>query len=185
MRKLATIIDISRELSEGTEVYPGDQPFVREQTCAVSKGDATNVSAVRGSSHAATHIDHPSHLYEGAAEPRLETFVGPTIVVERIDRLANVAPNMRVLIKGEHPLEPDDVDFLIGRGVVLVGVETMSVDALDSNDLPNHHKLLSAGIAILESLDLTDASPGVYELIALPLKIPNADATWVRAVLRK
>ena len=41
------------------------------------------------------------------------------------------------------------------------------------------------GITILESLDLSRVSDGLYELIALPLKIVGADGAPVRAVLRE
>jgi arylformamidase len=47
-----------------------------------------------------------------------------------------------------------------------------------------HHRLDAAGILILENLDLRAAAPGVYELIALPLKIAGAEGSPIRAVLR-
>jgi arylformamidase len=81
-------------------------------------------------------------------------------------------------------LAADVPDWLRERGVVLVGVDVPSVDALDSKDLPNHHALGRNGIAILESLYLKDVPEGVYELMALPLKLVGADGAPVRAVLR-
>ena len=39
-------------------------------------------------------------------------------------------------------------------------------------------------MAILEGLVLTDVPEGLYELIALPLKLVGFDASPVRAVLR-
>jgi arylformamidase len=59
-----------------------------------------------------------------------------------------------------------------------------SVDALDSKDLPVHHALGRHGIAILESLGLAGVPEGVYELVALPLRLAGADGSPVRAVLR-
>ena len=58
------------------------------------------------------------------------------------------------------------------------------MDHADSKDLPGHNALLAAGIAILEGLDLRAAPDGVYELVALPLKIAGGDGSPVRAVLR-
>jgi len=49
--------------------------------------------------------------------------------------------------------------------------------------LQNHHALAHAGIAIIESLDLSDVAPGIYNFAALPLKIAGADGAPVRAVL--
>ncbi len=79
---------------------------------------------------------------------------------------------------------PDVPAYLHSRGVVLVGFDVPSVDALDSKDLPVHHALGKYNIAILESLLLKDVPPGEYELLALPLKLVGADGAPVRAVLR-
>ena len=81
-------------------------------------------------------------------------------------------------------MDADEASAIVEAGAALVGVEGMSVDQLDSADLPNHRILLGAGVAILENLDLSAVEPGAYELIALPLKIAGAEATWVRAALR-
>jgi arylformamidase len=40
-------------------------------------------------------------------------------------------------------------------------------------------------MAILEGLALEGVPPGVYELIALPLRLVGFDASPVRAILRK
>jgi len=73
--------------------------------------------------------------------------------------------------------------MLARRGARLVGTDAPSVDAFDSADLPAHKALLGAGIAILENLLLDHAAPGAYELIALPLRLRDADASPVRAIL--
>ena len=70
------------------------------------------------------------------------------------------------------------------HGVRLLGLDVPSVDAIDSRDLPTHHALAAAGVHILESLDLAAVPTGVYELIALPLRIAGGDAAPVRAILR-
>jgi arylformamidase len=80
-------------------------------------------------------------------------------------------------------LTPELVDYLAGRGVRLVGIDTPSVDLFDSKDLPAHHRCLAHDMAILEGLVLTGVPEGVYELIALPLKLVGFDASPVRAVL--
>ncbi len=69
--------------------------------------------------------------------------------------------------------------------MILLGLDVPSVDQIDSKDLPIHHALGSLGIMILESVDLTRVEPGVYELIALPLKIAGGDGSPVRAILRE
>ncbi len=73
--------------------------------------------------------------------------------------------------------------WLQKNGVKLLGVDLPSMDELDSKSLQNHHALAAAGISIIESLDLRDVAPGIYNLAALPLKIAGADGAPVRAVL--
>ncbi len=66
---------------------------------------------------------------------------------------------------------------------MLVGVDSDSMDAADSKELAAHHRLAGHGIAILEGIDLSAVAPGVYDLVALPLRLVGADASPVRAVL--
>jgi arylformamidase len=75
--------------------------------------------------------------------------------------------------------------YLKARGVVLVGMDVPSVDAMESKDLTIHHALHDCGITILESLRLQEVPPGIYELIALPLKLVGADGAPVRAILKE
>jgi arylformamidase len=73
--------------------------------------------------------------------------------------------------------------WLQKNGVRLLGVDLPSMDEIDSKSLQNHHALARAGIAIVESLDLSDVAPGIYNFAALPLKIAGADGAPVRAIL--
>ena len=70
------------------------------------------------------------------------------------------------------------------RGVMLLGLDTPSVDLFDSKDLPAHQAYLQKGMVMLEGLVLDAVPPGRYELIALPLKLAGFDASPVRAILR-
>jgi arylformamidase len=73
--------------------------------------------------------------------------------------------------------------WLQKNGVKLLGLDLPSMDEIDSKSLQNHHALARAGIAIVESLDLSDVASGVYNFAALPLKIAGADGAPIRAVL--
>jgi arylformamidase len=73
--------------------------------------------------------------------------------------------------------------WLQKNGVKLLGLDLPSVDEIDSRSLQNHHALARAGIAIVESLDLTDVAPGIYHFAAVPLKIAGGDGAPMRAVL--
>ncbi|MGE3107000.1 MAG: cyclase family protein [Phycisphaerales bacterium] len=81
-------------------------------------------------------------------------------------------------------IEPALIDLLHSRGVRLIGIDTPSVDTQDSKDLPAHRAFLRHDMCILEGLDLRAVPAGVYELIALPLKLIGFDASPVRAILR-
>jgi arylformamidase len=70
------------------------------------------------------------------------------------------------------------------RGVRLVGLDTPSVDLFESRDLPAHQACLDCDLAILEGVVLAEVPEGIYELIALPLRLVGFDASPVRAVLR-
>jgi arylformamidase len=80
---------------------------------------------------------------------------------------------------------PGAIDHLAALGVVLIGIDTPSVDALASKDLMAHHAFLRHQIRNLEGLWMPEVKPGIYELCALPLRLTDADASPVRAVLRE
>jgi arylformamidase len=71
------------------------------------------------------------------------------------------------------------------RGIRLVGTDAPSVDPADSTGLAAHLALAESGVAILESLALAGIEPGRYALIAFPLRWIGADASPVRAALRR
>jgi arylformamidase len=81
-------------------------------------------------------------------------------------------------------LSPELVDHLHAEGVRLIGIDTPSVDPFASKELPSHRRFLAHDMAILEGLVLDGVSEGMYELIALPLRLTGFDASPVRAVLR-
>ena len=66
----------------------------------------------------------------------------------------------------------------------LVGIDSASVDPADSLLLESHQALRRHGLRVLENLCLDAVDEGDYELIALPLKLMDCEASPVRAVLR-
>jgi arylformamidase len=85
---------------------------------------------------------------------------------------------------GFRPLAPAAVDWLAQRGVRLIGTDAPSVDPLTSKDLPAHRACAAHDLTIVEGLALARVAPGRYELICLPLSLPEADASPARALLR-
>jgi arylformamidase len=202
------LIDISRPIHTGMPVWPGDTPAEFKLVATIPQGSAVNVGRLHVSVHTGTHGDAPFHYNPRGAtmdEVPVGTFVGPARVVDvrghatiTIALLAaqDFSKTPRVLFKSDSwadpavfpaawPLLAADVPAWLGaRGVKLIGMDVPSVDHPTSKDLPIHHALDVAGILILENLDLRAVEPGVYELIALPLKIKGGDGSPVRAVLR-
>ena len=85
---------------------------------------------------------------------------------------------------GFSALSPQLIAWLERHGVVLVGIDTPSIDPLSESELPSHRATRDGhGLAVLEGLVLDGVEPGLYELVALPLRIEDADASPVRATL--
>ena len=202
------IYDITPPITPRLSVWPGDTPPTREILADMRAGANLTLSTLRATVHLGAHADAPSHYGRDAAtidERDLTLYVGPCQVIrvdaERGTRIpASVAPDRpqapRVLLAtGTFPdperfnqdfaaLEPALVDTLHARGVRLIGIDTPSVDLFLSKDLPAHHRFLAHDMAILEGLVLDAVPEGVYELLALPLRLAGFDASPVRAVLR-
>ena len=80
---------------------------------------------------------------------------------------------------------PEAADAIGRAGVQLVGIDAPSVDPLESKTLPAHHAFARHRTRILENLNLEGVTDGWHELVALPLRIVDGDASPVRAVLRE
>jgi arylformamidase len=203
-----TLIDITRPLSQGVAVWPGDTPYAAHRAAEIGAGDLANVGVVRMSLHTGTHADAPLHILRDGPpidEVPLSCFVGPARVVPIGDRgpvtvehLSGMGPveGLRILFKtrgSERPGDlwwsdfvhvlPETAEWLVAQGVVLVGTDAPSVDPEQSTDLPSHHILLGGRVPILENLLLRGVPPGEYHLIALPLRLVGMDGSPVRAVL--
>lgn len=202
------IHDITRPILTGMPVWPGDTPVEFAFSNTKAAGYSANVGRLKLSLHCGTHADAPYHYNDAGRkidEVPAETYLGPARVVD-IRGQASITPALlatqdfagtpRVLFKSdtwtdfsvfprEWPLMTSDTPaWLAARGVKLVGLDVPSVDHLKSKDLQIHHACDAANIVILENLDLRAVAPGVYELIALPLRIQGGDGSPIRAVLR-
>jgi len=203
------IYDISPLVDESVAVWPGDTPFSARDLLRLEEGASVHLSTITLSCHTGAHADAPCHYARGAPGidgVPLERYLGPCVLLDvrprdGVIRLADldasaVAPAPRILFRTREEsdrtkfpssfasFDPALLDELGRRGVLLVGLDTPSVDRFDSKELPAHHALFRHGIANLECLELTGVPPGPYELIALPLKLKGRDASPVRAVLR-
>ncbi len=207
------ILDITQTITPGTPVWPGDGSYAIDRTWTIGPECPVLVSRIAMSTHTGTHADAPCHYdVEGRhmESVALRPYLGRCVVVhaiadgdvveleeirDTIDRMDS--PPERVLIRtltqfphDEWPghfrgLAPSMIAYLGERGCCLIGTDAPSIDPETSKTLDAHHTVKRHRMAILEGLVLDHVEPGEYELVALPLRLEAADASPVRAVLRR
>jgi arylformamidase len=207
------IIDISLPIGGDLLVWPGNPPVEIVPHERIADGQSANVSELRLGTHTGTHVDPPVHFVEGGAgidTVPLSNMVGPCVVVDarglpgalgprELEALEIPSDAVRVLLltdsselwRDPHPAFPDTYTsvsadgarWLVDRGVRLVGTDFLSIEAKGTPGHPTHVTLLSAGVSIVEGLDLGDVTPGPYLLAVLPLRIVDGDGGPARAAL--
>ena len=208
-------IDVTVPLKEGMAIWPGDVTIKIERRRSMERGDAANNSAISLGVHTGTHMDAPKHfIKDGRSIDKLplETSVGPARVIEIKDKISikpeelklhNIKKGERILFKTNNSprcwqtdafvndfvfVTRDAAQFLVDAGVILVGVDYLSVGSpLDPEKAlrPDTHQiLLGAGLYLIEGLNLTAVKAGDYNLICLPLKLMDAEGSPVRAILQ-
>ena len=80
-------------------------------------------------------------------------------------------------------LTPEAAITLVDAGIKIVGIDYFSLDLFGAKDLPVHKILYEENIIGIEGLDLRQISPGIYELICLPIKIWRGDGAPARVLL--
>ncbi|TNF58511.1 MAG: arylformamidase [Burkholderiales bacterium] len=202
--------DISPPVHPGAPVFPGDTAYGQQWVARIGPDCPVNVSAVTLSPHVGAHADAPLHYDPAGAaigEVSLDAFIGPCRVIHamgcgplvRPDHLAHalegLPPRVLVRVYERMPQDrfdddlpafaPETVELLADRGVVLIGIDSASIDPAGSKTLDSHQVIRRRGLRVLENLLLDEVPEGDYELIALPLRLTTCDASPVRAVLRE
>ena len=209
MMRPRRVIDVSVSNGPGQHVYPGDPEPRVESVRAIARGDVCNVSLLHLGSHTGTHVDAPYHFLKDGprlGQVALDRMVGPCLVadlrgrpavdaaalrdvaIERGDILLCLTDNSAKWAAAEFQRDliyvtADAAEVLVARGVRALGMDYLSIEAFGSPDFPVHHRLLGAGIFVIEGLDLRGVAPGRYYLVCLPLKFPDLDGAPARAVL--
>ena len=203
------IYDISPPVGPASPVFPGDTAYQQLWTATLAPGCPVNVSALTLSPHLGAHADAPLHYDPtGAAVGALDLlpYLGPCRVIHAIapgpliewhhlnHALNDLPPRLLVRTYQRMPVDqwdpnlsafaPETLERLADLGVLLVGIDSASIDPADSKTLPSHQVIRQRGLRVLENLVLDAIPEGDYELIALPLKLMLADASPVRAILR-
>ena len=202
------IYDISPPIDSRIAVWPGDKAPLRHVQLDMNLSDNLTLSTLCSTVHLGAHADAPSHFcVDGISigECSLDSYLGRCQVIRvAVERGKTIVPTdliqpicaERILFNtGTFPnpncwncdfaaISPELIDYLAKYHVKLIGIDTPSVDLFDSKELQAHKKLFSKQMAILEGVVLTEVPDGIYELIALPLRLLDFDASPVRAILR-
>jgi arylformamidase len=204
-------VDISVQLSERIPKWPGSTGCSITRVRSIEQGDLTTDSCLSCDVHSGTHIDAPAHILANGATVEslsLENLIGPAVVVEHSSSrhiTANILEMMginpdtnRVLFKTGNSqlwkyeefqtdfigLTADAAEWIVKRGIVLVGIDYLSIEPYGQS-LGTHKILLKAGVIILEGLNMSAVTSGNYEMICLPMKLAGAEGAPARTVLRK
>jgi arylformamidase len=209
---LLKILDISVSLGPKLPVWSGDPPIVIERYRRIAAGNASNDSRFACSVHAGTHVDAPAHFIENGAtvdQLPLDVLMGSAMVVELLNvdvitpeilesvilpvgmkRLLFKTKNSDLWADPTHEFNPDYValnadaaEWLVQKGIRLVGVDYLSVQMYKDTEPLTHQILLEAGVVIVEGLNLSKARQASYQLLCLPLKLAGCEGAPARAIL--
>jgi arylformamidase len=207
----AAWIDVSVTVRHGMPHWPDNPPIVMQRPMEIVRGHACNLSHLAMGVHTGTHIDAPVHFIHQAAgvdEMPLAATIGPARVIEIADPREITADELRghSLQAGERVLfrtsnsprcwqadsfvedfvyvSEQAAEHLAETRVRTVGVDYLSVGGYHADGAKIHRILLSAGIWIIEGLDMSAVRAGRYEMICLPVKLHGSDGAPARALLR-
>lgn len=206
------IYDISMPLSDMTPVWPSSKPFKIKWLKNIEK-DGVNESELSFNTHTGTHIDLPFHFIKAGKTGRdlsLERLLGKAMVVEFVGKnnidakfldtidipkdcnkllfktsISQFNPKPSTFREDYVALGRAGAKWIVDKGIDLVGIDYLSIEAYSNTDNRIHKLLLENNVIILEGLILNNVEKGYYKLLALPLSIPEAEGAPVRAVLIK
>jgi len=201
------VYDISMPITYDMAVYKGKEekrPLLTAQS-TFSTGSAYE-SVITMNMHTGSHIDSKLHMIEGGATVEslnIKELLTKCRVIDlsectsSIGKKALVDKNIQsgsfLLLKTrnstEDILEKDFIyldrsgaSYLAEMNIAGVGTDGLGIER-NQSDHKTHLVLMNKGIHILEGLRLADIKEGEYFLSALPILIPGAEASPIRAVL--
>ena len=201
--------DVSVRIVDGLVHYPGNPPVRITPHQEVRSGASANVSLVSFGSHTGTHVDAPKHFDDAGAGVDalpLDRLIGAAVVLGFDDAVRAIGPaelerqdllgrtrvlfrtrNSQLLARAEFTsdyayLTPEGAEWLVNRGVELVGVDYLSVEQFRSGHHGAQRALFAHDGVIVEGLALDAVKPGPYRLICLPLRLAGLDGAPARAI---
>jgi arylformamidase len=210
---MTRIYDVSLPIFPGMATWPGNPTISVAAARSIARGDSSNVSDVHLGSHTGTHVDAPAHFIPGATGVDLvpnELLVGPVVVLglEEVERVITAgvletagipAGTTRVFFKTRNSrrwaegavefdanfvhLDEGAAGWLVDHGLRVVGTDYLSIEGYKVPGAPVHHRLLGAGVLIVEGLNLSAVPAGSYQLFCGPIKLRGGDGAPARVLL--
>lgn len=207
------LIDVTVPVSNALPVWPGDPLVDVEAVSRIATGGLYNVSAARLSFHTGTHVDAPWHVNDTGTrldDIPIDRWIGPcyvveippgVVVIDAEDLMAAAIPDgiERLLLRTTNStywqttdhafvtdfvsLSPAGAQWIVDRGILLVGIDYLSIEQFNDVTGVTHRTLLTNGVLIVEGLNLARVEPGRYTMICLPLRFVAGDGAPARVVL--
>jgi arylformamidase len=202
--------DLTLNISKDTVLFPGDPIFCCKNLSSLKNGDAFELQNLSFGNHTGTHIDFPSHVMsdgKNSSDFSINDLIGDGIIIEVPNQRKSIkkkdiqnisiqkndfvffkTSNSELLKKGIFDenfvyIEPEAAKMLLEKKVKVVGIDYLSPDKIDAEDLPVHKILLSNNILIVEGLNLHGIHPGRCKIYIMPLKVPNLDGLPARVIM--
>ena len=211
-KPLRKYIDISLPVSANLPRWPGSPEISFQRSLDLEKGDIATDTTLHFSVHTGTHVDAPRHFIRGGKsvdQINLDVLIGKAYVAVFSDDVESITADLlnklplpgrvnRLLLRTRNSrfwqakgsefqpdfvaLTTDAAQWIIDQEIQLIGIDYLSVQRY--YDGPETHQiLLRAEVAIIEGLDLTEVSEGIYELICLPIKLEGVEGAPARVIL--
>lgn len=204
--------DLTAKISEKTVVYPGDPQFKSEDICSLEKGAQFHLCQMHLGNHTGTHIDFPAHVIKGgktSSDFPIENLIGSGLIIEVPDAEKSITKsfitaqsiisndfvffktsNSKLSKQGKFSdkyvyIEPEAAEELLKKGVKIVGIDYISVDQYEAENLPVHKSLLSKDVLIVEGLELNNAPIGRCKIYIMPINVHNMDGLPARVIAKK
>ena len=207
----AKYYDLTAKISQNTVVFPGDPEYQSENVCSLDTGSQYNLCHMHFGNHMGTHIDFPAHVIKGgktSSDFSIENLIGHGLIVEVPDAEKSIT---KTFVKKQHILsndfvffktsnsklskqdkftdkyvyiEPEAAEELLKKGVKIVGIDYISVDQYEAENLPVHKSLLANDVLIVEGLELNNAPVGRCKIYIMPINIHEMDGLPARVLAK-
>ena len=206
------IVDLTQTIEESMPVFPGtEKPRMLKANTVEEHGFAELKLTMY--THTGTHLDVPAHMVQGGRSLTsfsAEDFVGRAVLVDitKLDKQEIAVEELmpyEALLKeadflilntgwskfwgtpeyfvGFPALNEEAVDWLLRFKLKGIGIDAISIDAMETKDFAIHYKLFHRDMIVIENLtNLKEINKESFLFSCLPLKLKEADGSPIRAI---